>query len=44
MKCCHVVARDLGCRPYELLKLKIKDIAFKIAGNRQYAQVVVNRD
>lgn len=34
--------KRLGCRPHELLKLKIKDIAFKIAWNRQYAQVVVN--
>ena len=42
MKCYHEVARDLGCRPHELLKLKIKDIAFKTVGNRQYAQVVVN--
>jgi integrase len=42
MKCYHAVARDLGCRPHELLKLRIKDITFKIVGNIQYAQVVVN--
>ena len=33
---------DTGCRPHELLKLKIKDIVFKSAGNRQYAEVLVN--
>ncbi len=29
-------------RPHELLKLKIKDIVFKSAGNKQYAEVLVN--
>ncbi len=34
---------DTGCRPHELLKLRIKDIVFKSAtGNRQYAEVLVN--
>jgi integrase len=42
MKCFHAVAYDTGCRPHELLKLKIKDIVFKNAGNRQYAEVLVN--
>ncbi len=42
MKCYHSVARDLGCRPHEILKLRIKDIVFKLVGNRQYAEVVVN--
>ena len=42
MKCYHYVARDLGCRPHEILKLRIKDIVFKLVGNRQYAEVVVN--
>jgi integrase len=41
-KCYHTVARDTSCRPHELLKLRIKDIVFKISGNRQYAQVLVN--
>jgi integrase len=36
------MARDTGCRPHELLKLRIKDIAFKSVGNRQYAEVLVN--
>jgi hypothetical protein len=42
MKCYHVIARDLGCRPHEILKLRIKDIAFKSVSNRQYAEVLVN--
>ena len=36
------MAHDTGCRPHELLKLRIKDIIFKNAGNRQYAEVLVN--
>jgi integrase/recombinase XerD len=42
MKCYHAVARDLGYRPHEILKLRIKDFAFKSVENRQYAEVVVN--
>ena len=34
--------RDLSCRPHEILKLKIKDIAFKTIGTSQYVDVVVN--
>ena len=36
------MSRDTGCRPHELLKLRIKDIAFKSIDNRQYAEVLVN--
>jgi integrase len=44
IKCFHAMSRDTSCRPHELLKLRIKDIAFKSAptGNRQYAEVLVN--
>ncbi|MGI8833656.1 MAG: hypothetical protein ACR2IS_13600 [Nitrososphaeraceae archaeon] len=28
-KCYHAMSRDLSSRPHEILKLKIKDIAFK---------------
>jgi integrase/recombinase XerD len=42
MKCYHSVVRDTGCRPHEILKLKIKDITFKSVGNRQYAETIVN--
>jgi integrase len=41
-KCYHAMSRDLSCRPSEILRLKIKDIAFKTIGTSQYAQVVVN--
>ncbi len=42
---CYVAmaAEDTGCRPHELLKLKIKDIMFKVSANgKNYAEIVVN--
>jgi integrase/recombinase XerD len=42
IKCYHAMSRDSGCRPHELLKLKIKDIVFRTTANRQYAEVLVN--
>ena len=41
MKCYHAMSRDTGCRPHELLKLRIKDIVFKNAGQKQYAEVLL---
>jgi integrase len=41
MKCYHSMSRDTGCRPHELLRLRIKDIVFKNAGTRQYAEVLL---
>ena len=42
-KCYHAISRDLSCRPHEILKLKIRDLAFKFTGNNgQYAELVVN--
>ncbi|MGC2426005.1 MAG: hypothetical protein WA421_03140 [Nitrososphaeraceae archaeon] len=41
-KCFHVMAYDTGCRPHELLKLRLRDIVFKNRGDRQYAEVLVN--
>jgi integrase/recombinase XerD len=41
-RCYHTMSRDLSARPHEILNLKIKDIVFKIAGNNQYAEVLVN--
>jgi integrase len=39
----HSLSRDTSCRPDEILKLKIRDITFKIAGNNyQYAEALVN--
>ena len=42
IKCYHAISRDTSCRPHEILKLRIKDIVFKTAGNHQYAEVLVN--
>jgi integrase len=43
MKCYHMVSRDSSCRPHEILKLKIKDIVFKITQDKkQYAEILVN--
>jgi integrase len=42
MKCYHAMSRDTGCRPHELLKLRIRDIIFKSAGDTQYAELLVN--
>jgi integrase len=40
--CYHAISRDLSCRPAEILDLRIRDIHFKIVGNYQYAEVLVN--
>lgn len=41
-RCYHAISRDSSCRPHELLKLKIKDVVFKMARDRQYAEILVN--
>jgi site-specific recombinase XerD len=41
-KCFHAMSWDTGCRPHELLKLRIKDITFKMFEKKQYAEVFVN--
>lgn len=42
-RCYHAISRDTSCRPHELLKLKIKDVVFKMSpASRQYAEVLVN--
>jgi integrase/recombinase XerD len=41
-KCFHAMSWDTGCRPHELLKLRIKDISFKKFEKKQYAEVFVN--
>ena len=41
-KCYHTISRDSSCRPHEILKLKIRDIAFKTTGNYQYAEALCN--
>jgi integrase len=39
VRCYHSIARDSSCRPHELLKLKIKDVVFKMVGDKQYAEI-----
>jgi integrase len=41
-RCYHTMARDLSARPHEILRLRIRDIVFKTARNKQYAEVLVN--
>ena len=41
-RCYHTISRDTSCRPHEILNLKLKDIIFKTAADRQYAEVLVN--
>ena len=41
-KCYHAISRDSSARPHEILKLKIRDLSFKMVGSSQYVEVVVN--
>jgi integrase len=42
-RCYHAMSRDSACRPHELLKLRIKEITFKVTPDKkQYAEVLVN--
>jgi integrase/recombinase XerD len=44
IKCYHTMSRDTSCRPHEILKLKIKDVIFRLTGDnrQQYAEILVN--
>ena len=41
-RCYHMISRDTSCRPHEILGIRMKDVVFKMAGDRQYAEVLVN--
>jgi hypothetical protein len=43
-KCYHAMSRDSAARPHELLKLRIKDVVFKLTpdNKKQYAEILVN--
>ena len=43
-RCYHAMSRDSAARPHELLKLRIKDVVFKLApeNKKQYAEILVN--
>jgi hypothetical protein len=43
MKCYHMVSRDTSGRPGEILKVKIKDLVFKMTPDKkQYCEVLLN--
>jgi integrase len=43
IKCYHTVSRDSSCRPHEILKLKIRDLVFKVTSDKkQYCEVLVS--
>ncbi|MFL6361456.1 MAG: hypothetical protein ACJ72V_19255 [Nitrososphaeraceae archaeon] len=43
-RCYHAMSRDSAARPHELLKLRIKDVVFKLTpdSKKQYAEILVN--
>jgi len=42
-RCYHAMSRDSAARPHELLKLRIKDVVFKLSPDKkQYAEILVN--
>ncbi len=41
-KCYHMISRDTSARPHEILRLRIKDVVFKMAENMRYAEVLLN--
>ena len=42
IQCYHTVARDTSARPSEILKLRVNEINFKVAGDKTYAEVSVS--
>ena len=42
IQCYHAVSRDSSARPDEILKLRVKEVSFKIAGDKTYAEISVN--
>jgi integrase len=42
IQCYHTVARDTSARPSEILKLRVREINFKRAGDKTYAEISVN--
>lgn len=42
-RCWHAISRDTGCRPHELLRLKIKDVVVqRLESGHQIARITVN--
>jgi integrase len=42
IRCYHTIARDTSARPSEILKLRVREINFKVAGGKAYAQISVS--
>ena len=42
IQCYHSIARDTSARPSEILKLRVREINFKLAGDKTYAEISVN--
>ena len=42
IQCYHVISRDTSARPSEILRLRVNDINFKLAGDKTYAEISVN--
>jgi integrase len=42
IQCYHTISRDTSARPSEILRLRVKDIKFKIAVGKTYAEISVN--
>jgi integrase len=38
-RCYHAISRDSSCRPHELLKLKIKDVVFKMTSEGRHSML-----
>jgi integrase/recombinase XerD len=41
-RCYHAMEAEIGARPHELLKLRIKDVEFKEEGGGRYARIVLS--
>jgi integrase/recombinase XerD len=42
IQCYHALSRDTSARPSEILKLRVKEISFKLASDKTYAEISVN--
>ena len=42
IQCYHAVSRDSSARPDEILKLRVNEVSFKLAGDKAYAEISVN--
>ena len=42
IQCYHAISRDTSARPSEILRLRVKEVNFKLAGDKTYAEISVN--